>query len=433
MRVYFPIYIIFAFIKPPNMRLYPNYLKIRKFVFMLFLFFTIFNIRSQVIEQPFKLLKSVKLNMPSQKGSGAYIQKIYNNNLFVFFQDFNDPYITKNYTVCIYVINLSTYNVDSVLLNFNFHKIDEISKMHTTVSDFILENNDLYLIVGSAIIKFRQKRNAYEFDKLINLEHAYWAKHISNYSKDYAIISISYDAINDNKLMVFAAKINLNNGRIEKEIRISTFKGIEFSHIPNHWWDFTDKYFLLSQTLDYKIMIYDKKNFELIDSIIYDKNEFKRNKPILDSFKFKGKSSMTELMHLDDIPSRIIKTYFINNDTIMVNYQTPFSKNKFIDVWAKSTGKWNLILSSKEVYADFDIPNETKLANNNFKRLGLDSSTDPVFYKNNLIYLSKYFINYDLIYGSTWEYYLSLWRNSSVNSDKIDKNHVGFEIYKIDY
>ena len=101
----------------------------------------------------------------------------------------------------------------------------------------MLENNDIYLLFYSTIVKYHKINNEFKFSKIYKLKKEYSSTYINNFSEKFAdYLASSYDSKHNNKLLVFVAKFNLYNGKIKKEIRFNDFKGIEFSNIIITGW-----------------------------------------------------------------------------------------------------------------------------------------------------------------------------------------------------
>jgi hypothetical protein len=131
------------------------------------------------------------------------------------------------------------------------------------------------------------------------------------------------------------------------------FDVLPYSQVaPNHFFDATEKSILFSQTVDYKIDIYNR-DFIAIDSIRCKPNAWQRlSKGVQDEIikkRLTGVDAIYKIIPYEKTTSRLHQVYLINDSTILTNYSVPnldSSKTQpdfAFDIWRKSSSGWQLL------------------------------------------------------------------------------------------
>lgn len=397
------------------------------------LFICLFSISLQS-QEPFLYKKAINTGLPSYDAGNYMIKnKIYGNNYYSLFCDNYDNYIYKYMIVRLDVTDLSSLESKSYKINFDTKNrlMESVKKDFVAILDYIIQVDFLYILAYKYIIKFQLKGDVYVVDKIVTIKDNISCSYISNLSNTNAIIAEHYK-LDSLRPSVFVATVNLKNGNIEK-ITNAKIKGLMFATLSSNWWGFSDKYILLAGNIEYKVDIYNKQSLEIVDSIRYNKKEFDKNTNKIDSIIYKDKNTIVNIKNLDKSYYRIYNAYFINDTTILLAITKPNKEYVYTDLWQKRNGKWNLVIEdSKNIN---QVPNDTLIClNNNFLRVGVNSSSPRVFWNNFLV--SKYNIYFNPMFfeGKTFKYFIDCYRKK-IESDELKKNidyqHSGIILYEM--
>ena len=396
------------------------------------LFFTIL-ISTAVCQQSVKFINGIKTNLPYFENNQFSIKsKMYGNKMYSMFIDNFDIYVTNNLSLRFDEVDLKTHKSNLYTINFltKNKKIDEVKKSNTTVTDFIIENSYLYVLTYNYIIKFELLGNEYRIKEIIKIKDGYKSLFISNYSHSQAIIADH--SIYNKTASVFAAKINLHNGKVKNVIK-PIFKGIGFSYYSSNWWNFSEHYFLLGGNLEYKVNIYDKETLKQTDSIVYKKKGFEQNLSRIDSFTYYDKSSIGLLLEYDKVYNRIFNSFFINDSTILLVINKAEEKYKYLDLWRKMDGTWKLVIEDGKIN-NKQIEDSTICINNNFIFAGLANSNPSVFWNNLLVTKSRLYFNIDFFIGKSYHFFGQCIKREIKSEEiesNVDYNHSAIFTYEI--
>lgn len=390
------------------------------------------NIKSQ---EAVLFKQSIKTDIPSYEG-GQYIllDKIYGHKFYTLFLDYLDNYISKATIIRFDVTDLESGKSNMYKINFNTNKklMDEVKNNYTNISDYIIEGENLYILACIYILKFKLNGDEYKLTDIIPIQNRIYSQFLSNISDKEAIIASHYNIDGKkNRYNIFSAKVNLRNGKVANCI-FPEFKGIGFSLYKSNWWSFTDKQMLLGGNLEYKIRIYNKTTLQLTDSIVYNKPGFLQNTLEVDTFKYSDKNSIHKLLELNRKYFRIFNSFFINDSTILIVNNKADKNYKYIDVWRKINGKWELVLEDGKT--SDEIPKDSLICiNNNFLGAGLSSSRQAFFWNNYLVKRNRLYFNVNFFIGKPFGYYIKCLgknENSPEIINNVDYEHSGILFFE---
>ena len=205
------------------------------------------------------------------------------------------------------------------------------------------------------------------------------------------------------------------------------FDVIQYSHIsPNHWIDVQNNKILFSNTVNYKINLFDN-NFKLKDTIYLPQNIDWKSPTKTDIKKIQKQQEAISIIfkigkHEND-KERIHGIYWISDSAFMVHIKKGVGNsieslhyNSFFDIWKNKNGEWYL--------------DKYHLKDKNFSEIKLENNEYSLFGCFNSIFTEKY------IYNLTFKAPISLQNISTeeyLNQSKIyfyDNDPV-FQIIKI--
>lgn len=271
-------------------------------------------------------------------------------------------------------INLENENIE----NFDILKIKKLEKQHPHDSYDRFAVNDYYLIIriGKQVFVFNWLNgNKIEYDTTYTVKSSPDNIEIKGNICYLIEYKIHYDQPTKPSLktrkFINVTPIDLQNKEIKKTYYFPNTKGLIFSYyIPPYYVDMGENYFIISEITDYKIYIYENKNFKLVDSIVYYSKEWKS----IDSITLTNYNDLVEKLHAKNIIDSIRTTYdsiftlnivtMVNDSTILVKIRKPITidtiQNSILkkehyhyDLWQKRAGIWSLI-DSNIIIRSFD-------------------------------------------------------------------------------
>lgn len=249
-------------------------------------------------------------------------------------------------------VELSIYNYRTKIMSTEKYFIQNIRQTvkdayNVKFEDICFDSENIYLL--SHYKTFILNRNSQKLEKVID-------------TKDY--ISLSGKLINTEEYIIAYHDHYSDYKHPEKTFSISlldkqSFKTIrstnlifdfpQYTHTnPQHWIDYHGGLILFSNTIDYKIRIYDLE-FNVVDSLVLPKEypwktlNASQRKRIL-----KSRNSTQSMKRTNECISeieRISGAYWVSDTCILVNVQSTDGVSKyqyFFDVWKKREGKWEV-------------------------------------------------------------------------------------------
>lgn len=274
----------------------------------------------------------------------------------------------NGHIINVITINTDTKKIDSLKFNIP-NNIKFLHSQYSKIWSFSVNYPYINFYIDNKYIIF-------EFDTNNNTTNYlyYWqdfsigGNYISIMNRKYIIESKvdykSYQPI----IKLYLIKKNKN---VLREMK-PDFEMAEFSHIaPNNWVhkNASGDRFLISQTIKYKI--------EIFDTLFNVKSLIKKNDPewvvMPDKFrkninKYAHCNRFEEMMYLDTLYSRIQSAWFIGDSTILVQYVNPQPYDPYYgkliyDVWKLNKyGEWEILhdaIIDKYPEKNFTINKET--------------------------------------------------------------------------
>jgi len=207
--------------------------------------------------------------------------------------------------------------------------------------------NDFFILIGSQKIYIF---NAPEKSGEIVLRHEIPNKYglTESYKLDdktvFLRVFYDYHPLDESDKHVWA-KLNPRSGKIWSIKKMSD-QDIAFSYFVNNLVDVHQGQILRSESTQYLLRIYDK-NFNVIDSIYSKELDSINNvdRSFIKSTNFFSKAKISKLKKYDDsLLTRIRKSFFLNDSTIMVLLKPKQKEKLRVDVWRRSGEFWNLHL-----------------------------------------------------------------------------------------
>lgn len=168
--------------------------------------------------------------------------------------------------------------------------------------------------------------------------------------------------------------------------------GIIYSCFVNSWIDVSEKNIFFSNTLQYKIYLYNH-NLKLVDSIVYLPDNWKHFKDYKIDFetdfsKVNAKECIKEASNRGKDIDRIEKILLLNDSTLLVSVKPPAKKGSHRDVyvWTKKEGKWTLLIDKQKFSSSSLFITKKRFL------FGLNYST-PLVVSNNYIFHSELYIS----------------------------------------
>ena len=332
------------------------------------------------------------INLDTKYESSKIKISSFKSNLYSIYKSTND-------SIYFQMLNLDTYSKRY----FTLATENSESEFNWLPQGFGL--NDKWLVVGwSKLIIVYFKMN----DKWV-----YKYMHKFKENRSFLQFKLINDAVfmgevyprsnNKNKASIFT--FNLRNKKIEKEFN-PYFRGIEYTYFaPNKFIDFNDNgsKTLISQTLDYKIDIYND-SFELEYTLKKSKGEWQSIDTtelitMRDEFKIKKVGPMNRIERLRQSfrsNSDIMRKVQFLNDSMIIAFYSPSNKthkkDMAYDIWIFKNNKW--ILKYNKLVDGFPNMN-AKFTYDNFLFAGLYS--DFIFLNNNIYSLKFEFASADVL------------------------------------
>ncbi len=288
------------------------------------------------------------------------------NNNKLYFADFESSYIyniidKKDSLIKLYSFGFSNKKTDSLCLSMKNYSFNTDFTSGWFINFFVSENEKyVFINNNNCIIVFRKENKAeYVFHRRIKT--SYYYDNIKQFDKENFLFSFCYNSNPlDQKERVVFSKYNINNDSVSVSV-FPNYRGIEFSHLINNWIEIVKNRMYFSNTLDYKIRIYDK-NLVLIDSI--SRNILSWTKFNIDSATSSNtnlKQFIENLYELDQKLYRVEKIIPFNKSNIFVSYKDGEGKDfRSVDLWKWKKGKMiltdsNIRISTKELFLTSEV------------------------------------------------------------------------------
>ncbi len=324
--------------------------------------------------------KKVSLFNSDYQNDQALVSK-FNNKIAVLTRDFNRDKIQ----LCVKENNRSKFDT-------SFVNIGEISfSEKDIIEDFCFTDSSLCILTEGKIYFFRLSN---EKKWLINnnienkkLYQYYKCKTINDSSiLFYKCYNFHKD---DSKEKVELAIYDVNKNKFVS-VKNPKSDGIIYSCFVNNWITYSNNFIFFSNTLHYKIFIYDTK-LNLIDSIIYLPNNWKHFDNYKINFetefeKINPKECLKKARYEGSKIDRIEKILALNDSVLIVSVAPDFKNQRYREVyiWKFVDQKW--VLSKKKI----KFKNEPMFLTKKRFLFGLNYSSELFFIDDNAFFLELY-------------------------------------------
>lgn len=320
---------------------------------------------------------------------------VYDNNLYYLNERIHgDAHVSSNKIdsigIPMFVYNLTSGVRDSFLLT-----LPDSSDVERWSIESIAVNKKYIAIRLDGVYLF--KRSNRKFVKKINLKRV---SKISFIGDDSLLATENYNYnVKDDSIKTKIILYDIGYDKIIKFLK-PQYDCLALTHCENRSIDNSSNFVALSNSLEYNIRFYSIKNLELASVIDNGKIETDETKiahlsQIQHALEIDvhAKSSMDEIIKLENRVSRIDAVYFLNNQTFLVSRKYPNNDGKrTIDVWKiNDNGKWIRIVADK-LY-NMDLTNEGDIVTAENIPMYYIYSSNVNVYDNDKICIITKFVN----------------------------------------
>ncbi len=302
---------------------------------------------------------------------------------------------TNDSTLTIYKFTTNTRKTSKVTCNFKgIIGLDFFIQYGLKSFTFSEDEKTVLLNFYDHVLIFkRAKYLNYEFASFFVKPYAYESI-VQISEEEFLLFQIyNYTDISDSERVV-VSKYNIKKNKIVKHLKLH-LNGIEYSHLTHKWFDVTNQYFAIANSLNYSITFY-SFNFDSIYTINRESNMWIRAEDsIINSIynNFNLKNTIENLHELDAKISRIEKIYFIGNENLLISYKHPGdnSNTRRIDLWEKKDRGWipqklDVIVNTTSL---LDLGDTLYYSNRSFPEITY--SSDLYFYNKKGYFIQQFY------------------------------------------
>ncbi|MDZ4757387.1 MAG: hypothetical protein SGJ10_04495 [Bacteroidota bacterium] len=270
------------------------------------------------------------INTKVKKSSSEYkkpITSFSNNKLyFVDFASNNiDEVFNSDSVIKIYRFNTTKNKTDSLRLSFKYNGFD-LEYTGGWFTNFYVSWGEKYIFINNHTnIIVLKKKSSGEYRLYKKIARRYYYQEIKQLSNEDFLFLFCYNShpLNQKEKVVLSI-YNIHSDTVSKSI-FPHFDGIAYSSLIHNWIEVIDKKIILSNTLDYKIKVYDM-NLKLTDSLIriipsWTKYENEKTST------HNTKQIIENIYESDQTNYRIEKIIPYNKASFIVSYKTGLKKD----------------------------------------------------------------------------------------------------------
>ncbi len=340
------------------------------------------------------------LNIKYCQGSAANSVSCFNSKYFLFYYDsiVEDNQSFRNLNLKkVYPNSGSATDVQLVYPD----SISQQSKSFGRINALFISRNGNYLIVSHFRVQvlFIRKNNRYEFRKVLSVGH--YVESIEELNHSTAVLYTCYNYHpNDQAYTTSISTLDLRSGILIKTIH-PKISGIEFSHLIHNWITITKNKIAFCEPLKFQVNFYNSQLLNFKSYNIEPANWVNANlDSLLNSFSILNvKSSISNILAMDDSICRIEKIYWVNKHKLLVSYKLLGEKQTTRHVLIYDFNRNKAIKDSKIDIRDFFYMRDSM--HNGHRPFPEITYSSSLYFKNNVAFMfNQYYLPVKLEYIS---------------------------------